>query len=171
MFDWVLNMLVQYILQNALDVYQLEVLANCLLKLLNRFHHNHCARSEIHVTSCSTYLLNDKNFNTCFITIWFYKPCLFYLIYFMLILNSSGIKYRVGNCHLLQLKILIYSLLCCCLMSRRPLRGSVWFYRIYTLINGSPRLSPWNAVVQNVEYQTGYCKIRFTTWPLKQPKR
>ena len=32
MFDWVLNMLLQYILQNALDVYQLEVLANCLPK-------------------------------------------------------------------------------------------------------------------------------------------
>ena len=33
MFDWVLNMLLQYVLQNGLDVYQLEVLANCLLKL------------------------------------------------------------------------------------------------------------------------------------------
>ena len=56
------------------------------------------------------------------------------------------------------------SLLSCCLMRRRPLRRSVWFYRIYLLINGSPRLSPWNAVVQTMEYQSGNSKICFTTW-------
>ena len=35
MFDWVLNILLQCILQQALDVYQLEVLANCLLEFTN----------------------------------------------------------------------------------------------------------------------------------------
>ena len=95
MFDWVLNMLLQYILQNALDVYQLEVLANCLLKLLNRFHHNHCARSEIHVTSCSTYLLNDKNFNTCFITIYFYKlSCSSHIFYADFKLQRNKVQSR-----------------------------------------------------------------------------
>ena len=111
-----------------------------------------------------------KNFNTLFITICFYKLCLVRLIYFMLILNSRGIKYKVGNCHLLQSKILIFSLLYCCLIRRRPLRRSVWFCRIYILINESPRLSPWNAVVQNMDYQRGYSKIHFTSWSQKQPK-
>ena len=32
MFDWVLNILLQCILQKTLDVYQLEVLGNCLLE-------------------------------------------------------------------------------------------------------------------------------------------
>ena len=37
---------------------------------------------QIHVTLCSTYLLNDKNHNTCFLTICFYKLCLVRLFYF-----------------------------------------------------------------------------------------
>ena len=37
---------------------------------------------QIHVTLCPTYLLNDKNYNTCFLTICFYKLCFLHLIYF-----------------------------------------------------------------------------------------
>ena len=37
---------------------------------------------QIHLTLCSRYLLNDKSFNTCFLTICFYKLCLVGLIYF-----------------------------------------------------------------------------------------
>ena len=37
---------------------------------------------QIHVTLCSTYLLNDKNYNTRFLTICFYKLSLVRLIYF-----------------------------------------------------------------------------------------
>ena len=37
---------------------------------------------QIHVSSCSTYLLNDKNYNQCFLTICFYRLCLVRLIYF-----------------------------------------------------------------------------------------
>ena len=37
---------------------------------------------QIHVTLCSTYLLNDKNYNICFMTTCFYRLCLVHLIYF-----------------------------------------------------------------------------------------
>ena len=37
---------------------------------------------QTHMTLCSTYLLNDKNYNACFLTICFYKLCLVRLIYF-----------------------------------------------------------------------------------------
>ena len=39
---------------------------------------------QIHVTLSSTYLLNDKNYNTCFLSICFYGLCLVRLIYFSL---------------------------------------------------------------------------------------
>ena len=48
---------------------------------------------------------------------------------------------------------------------------SLWFYRICILIKGSPRLDPWNAVLQNMEYKGGYSEIRLTTWLQKQLKR
>ena len=37
---------------------------------------------QIHVSSCSTYLLNYKNYNQCFLTICFYRLCLVRLIHF-----------------------------------------------------------------------------------------
>ena len=37
---------------------------------------------QIHVTLYSTYLLKDKNYNICFLTICFYRLCLLCLIYF-----------------------------------------------------------------------------------------
>ena len=37
---------------------------------------------QIHVALCSTYLLNDTNYSTCFPTICFYRLCLVRLIYF-----------------------------------------------------------------------------------------
>ena len=52
----------RFVLQLALDVYQLEVLAICLLNF-NIFYHIH---GQICVTLCSTteqYLLNNKHFN------------------------------------------------------------------------------------------------------------
>ena len=55
MFDKVLNTLLQFILRNALDVYQLKVLAICLRKLLIIFHHisTSIVHSQIHVPLCS----------------------------------------------------------------------------------------------------------------------
>ena len=36
---------------------------------------------QIHMTLCSKYLLNNKNYNTCFLTIYFYRPCLNHQIF------------------------------------------------------------------------------------------
>ena len=45
--------------------------------------HLRATTSANHVTLCSTYLLNDKNYNTYFLTIcFFYTLCLVRLIYF-----------------------------------------------------------------------------------------
>ena len=70
-------MLLQFIVQYALDVYQLAVLAICLLNLFNIFHHNqsNIVQGQIHLTLCSTCLLNNKNYNICFLTISFYRLC------------------------------------------------------------------------------------------------
>ena len=59
-------------------------LAICLLKFAQHIQHNpsNIVHSRIHVTLCSTYLMNDKNYNTCFLIICFYRPCLVCVIYF-----------------------------------------------------------------------------------------
>ena len=52
--------------------------------LRKHFLQNNSGRQllQIHVTLCSTYLLNDKNYNIYFLTICFYRLCLVRLIYF-----------------------------------------------------------------------------------------
>ena len=62
----------------------------------------------------------------------------------LLILNSRGIKYKVGNFHFLWLKHLIKNLLHRYLMKRTPLRRSVWFYMICILIKRTSRWGTWN---------------------------
>ena len=62
--------------------------------MLNIFHHNHCAPSNPRDLR-STYLLNDKNFNTCFITICFYKlPCLSHIFYADFKLQKNKVQSR-----------------------------------------------------------------------------
>ena len=62
--------------------------------MLNIFHYNHCAPSNPR-DLCSTYLLNDKNFNTCFITICFYKlSCLSHIFYADFKLQKNKVQSR-----------------------------------------------------------------------------
>ena len=56
---------------------------------------------QMHGTLHSTYLLNDKNCSTCFLIMWFYVLFVSFISADLLILNSRGIKYKVGNFHLL----------------------------------------------------------------------
>ena len=64
------------------------------LNLLNIFHHNHCTWSNPR-DLCSTYLLNDKNFNTCFITICFYKlSCSSHIFYADFKLQRNKVQSR-----------------------------------------------------------------------------
>ena len=60
-------------LQQPLYVYQLEVLAIRFLNLLNIFHHNasNIPHGQIYLSQCLVYLLNNKNYNTCFQIITF----------------------------------------------------------------------------------------------------
>ena len=73
----VLNTLLQFILQLALDVDKLKMLSIYVLNF-NISHHisSNIVHGQVHVILCSTYLLNNKNFNTCFLTICSYivKP-------------------------------------------------------------------------------------------------
>ena len=79
--------------QEALEVYQLEVLPHCLQNLLNIFQYissinisqyiscinifqyisSNIVHGQAHVTVCPTCLLNNKSCNTCFLTICFYR--------------------------------------------------------------------------------------------------
>ena len=56
---------------------------------------------QIHGTLHSTYLLNDKDYNTCFLIIWFDVLFVSFISIDLLILNSRGITYKVGNFHFL----------------------------------------------------------------------
>ena len=52
--------------------------------LRKHFLQNNSGRQllQIHVTLCSTYLMNDKNYTIYFLTICFYRLCVVRLIYF-----------------------------------------------------------------------------------------
>ena len=67
------------------------------------------------VTSYSTYLLNDKNYNMCFLTICFYRPCLARLIYFCQFPDFKFQKNKVQN----QKNTSKYSLQLGCIGSRK----------------------------------------------------
>ena len=49
----------------------LNIYWKCLLNLFNTFHHisSNIVHCYIHVTLCTTYLLNNENYNTCFLTV------------------------------------------------------------------------------------------------------
>ena len=53
-------MFLQFLLQEALDVYQLEVLAICLLNLLNIFHHNPSVEIKLKIQQKTLEFLNDN---------------------------------------------------------------------------------------------------------------
>ena len=63
MFDRVLNTPLQFLLQQALDVYQLKVST----KLLTQNISSNPVHGKIYVILCWTYLLNNENYNTCFL--------------------------------------------------------------------------------------------------------
>ena len=124
---------------------------------------------EIHVTLCLTYLLNDKNFNTCFITLYFNKlSCSSHICYADFKLQRNKVQNRKLSFAVIE--NFDTELLYRYLMRRRALRRYVWFYRICILIKGSLGLGPWNVIVQNIEYQRGYSKIRLMNWLPRQPK-
>ena len=55
------------------------MLTICLLNLIKIFHYikqYSIVHSKIHVTLCSIHFLNNKSYNTCFLTICFYRPSL-----------------------------------------------------------------------------------------------
>ena len=52
---------------------------------------------QIHLTLCSTYLLNDKNYNIYFLTICFYRLCLVRLIYFCRFADFKLQRNKVQN--------------------------------------------------------------------------
>ena len=63
MFDRVLNTPLQFLLQQALDVYQLKVST----KLFTQNISSNPVHGKIYVILCWTCLLNNENYNTCFL--------------------------------------------------------------------------------------------------------
>ena len=85
MFNWVLSIRRLPVRSAGPIVY---------LNLLNIFYYNHCARLNPRDLR-STYLLNDKNFNTCFITICFYKlSCSSHIFYADFKLQKNKVQSR-----------------------------------------------------------------------------
>ena len=67
--------------------------------LRKHFLQNNSGRQflQIQVTLCSTYLLNDKNYNIYFLTICFYRLCLVRLIYFCRFADFKLQRIKVQN--------------------------------------------------------------------------
>ena len=126
---------------------------------------------QIHLTLCSRYLLNDKSFNTCFVTICFDKLCLVGLIYFCQFADFKLQRNKVQS-KKFSFAVMenfdtesIASLINEESTIEEDIYFIVWFYRICILIREN-----WNAVVQNMEYQRGYYEIRLTIWLKRQSK-
>ena len=129
------------------------------LNLLNRFHYNHSntERGQIHVALYSirvSYPYASINY-VLFVSFIFVN---------LLIWNFIGMntKSEITICCNGKFWYRIW---------RRPLRMSVWFYRIWILIKGSSWLGHWKAIVQNMKYWSGYSEILLRTWLQRQLKR
>ena len=117
------------------EVIQCTIKSTCytfyLLNLLNIFHHisSNIVHSQIQVTLCSTYLLNDKDFNTILIYVSIGYDIDKQILVFNII-SSSTFREKILYYYLVLLSSIIKNLYYYILLLRslllRVINGAIW---------------------------------------------